>query len=165
MEVTKNPILKIAFNPDLAGGALLDIGTYAVSFARWFLSSQPDVLASSMVPFSTGVDEQSVTLLRNKENELATISLTFQAKMPKQGIVAFEDAYITITDYPRADEAIVHYNDGTVETIVSGYSAEAMNYEIYNMVEAIKGTQPNRSLFFTTEVIDILDQMQKLWQN
>jgi predicted dehydrogenase len=144
---------------------LLDIGTYAVSFARWFLSSQPDVLASSMVPFSTGVDEQSVTLLRNKENELATISLTFQAKMPKQGIVAFEDAYITITDYPRADEAIVHYNDGTVETIVSGYSAEAMNYEIYNMVEAIKGTQPNRSLFFTTEVIDILDQMQKLWQN
>ena len=88
-----------------------------------------------------------MTLLRNKENELATISLTFQAKMPKQGIVAFEDAYITITDYPRADEAIVHYNDGTVETIVSGYSAEAMNYEIYNMVEAIKGTQPNRSLF------------------
>ena len=67
--------------------------------------------------------------------------------MPKQGIVAFEDAYITITDYPRADEAIVHYNDGTVETIVSGYSAESMNYEIYNMVEAIKGTQPNRSLF------------------
>ena len=82
--------------------------------------------------------------------------------MPKQGIVAFEDAYITITDYPRADEAIVHYNDGTVETIVSGYSAESMNYEIYNMVEAIKGTQPNRSLFFTTEVIDILDQMQKV---
>ena len=49
-EVTKNPILKSLFNPDLAGGALLDIGTYAVSFARWFLSSQPDVLASSMVP-------------------------------------------------------------------------------------------------------------------
>ena len=60
--------------------------------------------------------------------------------MPKQGIVAFEDAYITITDYPRADEAIVHYR------YCSG-TAEAMNYEIYNMVEAIKGTQPNRSLF------------------
>lgn len=67
LEVTKNPILKSLFNPDLAGGALLDIGTYAVSFARWFLSSQPDVLASSMVPFSTGVDEQSVTLLRIKK--------------------------------------------------------------------------------------------------
>ncbi len=74
----------------------------------------------------------------------------------------FEDAYITITDYPRAHEAIVHYNDGTVETIVSGYSAEAMNYEIYNMVEAIKGTQPNRSLFFSRQKsLIFLDQMQK----
>ena len=54
-----------------------------------------------MVPFKTGVDEQSVTLLRNKENEMATISLTFQAKMPKVGIVAFENGYLTITDYPR----------------------------------------------------------------
>ena len=70
------------FNPELAGGALLDIGTYAVSFARFFLSSQPEVVASTMVPFETGVDEQSVTILRNKENELAAVSLTFQAKMP-----------------------------------------------------------------------------------
>ena len=29
------------FNKDLAGGALLDIGTYALSFARFFMSSQP----------------------------------------------------------------------------------------------------------------------------
>ena len=45
----------------------------------------------------------------------------------------------------RADEAIVHYN--AVETIVSGYSAEAMNYEIYNMVEAIKVLNPTAPYF------------------
>ncbi len=116
------------FNPELAGGALLDIGTYAVSFARFFLSSQPEVIASTMVPFETGVDEQSVTILRNKENELATISLTFQAKMPKVGIVAFEEGYITITDYPRADRAEIIFNDGTKEWIESGSTAQAMNY-------------------------------------
>ncbi|MEE1498796.1 MAG: Gfo/Idh/MocA family oxidoreductase, partial [Enterococcus hirae] len=125
------------FNPELAGGALLDIGTYAVSFARFFLSSQPEVIASTMVPFETGVDEQSVTILRNKENELATISLTFQAKMPKVGIVAFEEGYITITDYPRADRAEIIFNDGTKEWIESGSTAQAMNYEIENMVKTI----------------------------
>lgn len=152
------------FNPELAGGALLDIGTYAVSFARFFLSSQPEVIASTMVPFETGVDEQSVTILRNKENELATISLTFQAKMPKVGIVAFEEGYITITDYPRADRAEILFNDGTKEWIESGSTAQAMNYEIENIVKTIKGELPNRSLFLTHDVIEILDGMQKLWQ-
>ncbi|EMF0307335.1 Gfo/Idh/MocA family protein [Enterococcus hirae] len=152
------------FNPELAGGALLDIGTYAVSFARFFLSSQPEVIASTMVPFETGVDEQSVTILRNKEKELATISLTFQAKMPKVGIVAFEEGYITITDYPRADRAEIIFNDGTKEWIESGSTAQAMNYEIENMVKTIKGELPNRSLFLTHDVIEILDGMQKLWQ-
>ena len=152
------------FNPELAGCALLDIGTYAVSFARFFLSSQPEVIASTMVPFETGVDEQSVTILRNKENELATISLTFQAKMPKVGIVAFKEGYITITDYPRADRAEIIFNDGTKEWIESGSTAQAMNYEIENMVKTIKGELPNRSLFLTHDVIEILDGMQKLWQ-
>lgn len=152
------------FNPDLAGGALLDIGTYAVSFARYFLSAQPTVIASEMVPFSTGVDEQSVTILRNDKNELASVSLSFQAKMPKIGVVAFENGYITVADYPRADKAQIIFNDGTTEFIESGNTQAALNYEITNMLKVIRGELPNRSLFLTKDVIDILDQMQQHWQ-
>ncbi|MDT2599546.1 Gfo/Idh/MocA family oxidoreductase [Enterococcus hulanensis] len=151
------------FNPELAGGALLDIGTYAVSFARWFLTEQPEVIASTMIPFSTGVDEQSVTILQNEKNELATVSLTFQAKMPKKGIIAFENGYLTIDNYPRADKAELFFNDGTTELIESGFRGNAMNYEIENMVKMIHGTLPNKSLFFTKDVIEILDQMQQIW--
>ncbi|REC31529.1 oxidoreductase [Enterococcus pseudoavium] len=153
------------FNPELAGGALLDIGTYAVSFARWFLTEQPEVVASTMIPFSTGVDEQSVTILQNANNELATVSLSFQAKMPKKGIVAFENGYLTINDYPRADVAELFFNDGTKEIIESGFTANAMNYEVENMVQMIKGERSNNSLFFTKEVIALLDQMQQEWQH
>lgn len=150
------------FNPDLAGGALLDIGTYAVSFARYFLSSAPKVIASTMVPFETGVDEQSVTILRTQENELATVSLAFQAKMPKVGIVAFENGYLEIPDYPRAAKATLTYTDGSKETIISGASEAAFQYEIDNFTATIEG-QPNKSLFLTHDVIRILDQMQKDW--
>ncbi len=152
------------FNPELAGGALLDIGTYAVSFARFFMTSQPEVIASNMLPFETGVDEQSVTILRNAENEIASVTLTFQAKMPKVGIAAFENGYITITDYPRADKAEIIYTDGTKEMIESGSSQEALNYEAANMVKMIEGELPNRSLFLTKDVIAILDKMHQLWQ-
>ncbi|MGM0124396.1 oxidoreductase NAD-binding Rossmann fold protein [Enterococcus sp. AZ194] len=151
------------FNPDLAGGALLDIGTYAVSFARYFLNAQPKVIASNVLPFETGVDEQSVTILRNHKNEMASVTLTFQAKMPKTGIVAFENGYITVPEYPRADKAEILYNDGTKEFIESGDTQEAMNYEIQNMVAFIEGTKPNTSLPLTIDVIQLLDAMQNAW--
>lgn len=118
-----------------------------------------------LAALEAGVDEQSVTILRNKENELAAVSLTFQAKMPKVGIVAFENGYVTIADYPRADRAEILFTDGTKEFIESGRTSEAMNYEINNMVHMIEDDLPNRSLFLTKDVIDILDQMQVLWKN
>lgn len=150
------------FNPDLAGGALLDIGTYAVSFARSFMTTAPKVIASDVLPFETGVDEQSVTILRNEHNEMAAVTLTFQAKMPKVGIAAFENAYITVADYPRADKAEIIYNDGTKEFIEVGNTQEALNYELAAMVASIEGA-PNHSLQLTKDVIAVLDQMQKTW--
>ena len=47
------------FNRNLAGGALLDIGVYALSFIRWFMDSKPDQLLSQMKAAPTGVDEQA----------------------------------------------------------------------------------------------------------
>ncbi len=52
------------FNPDLAGGALLDIGGYAISVARLFMYSQPTEILTTVKYFETGVDEQSVIVLK-----------------------------------------------------------------------------------------------------
>lgn len=151
------------FNPDLAGGALLDIGTYAVSFVRRFMNAQPQVVASDMLPFSTGVDEQSVTILKNAKNEMAAVTLTFQAKMPKIGIVAYENGYITVPEYPRAQAAEIFYNDGTREHIEVGETSQAMNYEVANMVATINGAE-NTSLAMTYDAISAMDQMLSAWK-
>lgn len=74
------------FNPNLAGGALLDIGVYAVSFARWFMTSKPNTVLTTMTPLETGVDESSGILLQNKGIEIAMISLTMRAKQPKEAL-------------------------------------------------------------------------------
>ena len=51
------------FNPDLAGGALLDIGVYALSFVRMFMQSSPDQIVTQVKYAETGVDEQAGILL------------------------------------------------------------------------------------------------------
>ena len=58
------------FSKELAGGALLDIGVYAVSFARYFMSSTPTKVLSTVNFFETGVDESSGIILQNDQELL-----------------------------------------------------------------------------------------------
>ena len=78
------------FNRNLAGGALLDIGVYALSFVRMFLSSCPDQITSQVKLAPTGVDEQAGILLMNPEQEMATVTLSLHAKQPKRGMISFD---------------------------------------------------------------------------
>lgn len=154
------------FNPNLAGGALLDIGVYAVSFARWFMSSKPNTVLTTMTPFETGVDESSGILLKNIENEIATISLTMRAKQPKRGLVACENGYIEVYNFPRGDKAVITYtSDGHTEEVCCGESRLALNYEIHDMEEYVTNLSGKQNLEYIRDVMDVLTKVQESWES
>ncbi len=151
------------FNLDLAGGALLDIGTYALSFARYFLSSMPEEILSTVKKAKTGVDEESGIILKTKEDEIATISLAFRSKMPKRGIVSCDNGFITIDNFPRANKATINYLDGTVEVIECGEEEKALDYEVIFMEEKIKENKESNSIELTYDVTKIMNKVRKDW--
>lgn len=151
------------FSPDLAGGALLDIGTYALSFTRYFMTSQPDEILTTVKKFETGVDEQSGIILNNADDEMAVVSLTMRAKQPKQGIVAGELGYITVTNFPRGDMATITYPDGRVETITAGQTAQALVYEIEDIQNQIANQEKSKTLELSVDVMAIMDEVRNQW--
>lgn len=151
------------FNLDLAGGALLDIGTYALSFARYFLSSMPEEILSTVKKAKTGVDEKSGIILKTKEDEIATISLAFRSKMPKRGIVSCDNGFITIDNFPRANKATINYLDGKVEVIECGEEEKALDYEVIFMEEKINENKESNSLELTYDVTKIMNKVRKDW--
>ncbi len=151
------------FSKDLAGGALLDIGTYALSFARYFLSEQPHEILTTVKPFETGVDEQSGILLHNNADEMAVIALTMRSKMPKRGIVAGELGFITVDNFPRASSATIQYLDGRLEQVESGDSAHALQYEITEMHSRITGKSSRDTLPLSLDVMDIMSSLREQW--
>lgn len=151
------------FNLDLAGGALLDIGTYALSFARYFLSSMPEEILSTVKKAKTGVDEESGIILKTKEDEVATISLAFRSKMPKRGIVSCDNGFITIDNFPRANKATINYLDGAVEVIECGEEEKALDYEVIFMEERIKENKESNSIELTYDVTKIMNKVRKDW--
>ena len=151
------------FNLDLAGWALLDIGTYALSFARYFLSSMPEEILSTVKKAKTGVDEESGIILKTKEDEVATISLAFRSKMPKRGIVSCDNGFITIDNFPRANKATINYLDGAVEVIECGEEEKALDYEVIFMEERIKENKESNSIDLTYDVTKIMNKVRKDW--
>lgn len=152
------------FNPSLAGGSLLDIGVYALSFVRWFMSSTPNQILSQVKLAPSGVDEQAGILLMNPFGEMATIALTLHAKQPKRGMLAFDKGYIEIYEYPRAEKAVITYTaDNSQEIITSGHTDQALRYEILDMEKAVSGIKNEMHLDYTVDVMSMMTEIRKTW--
>lgn len=152
------------FSPNLAGGALLDIGVYALSFARWFMEEKPQHITSQVKFAPSGVDEQAGILLQNDAGEMATIALTLHAKQPKRGMLAFDKGYIEIYEYPRGQKATITYTaDQAKEVIECGDTSDALLYEVNDMEQAISGDQEIMHLDYTSDVMELMTDLRKEW--
>ena len=152
------------FNRNLAGGALLDIGVYALSFVRWFMTETPDQITSQVKFAPTGVDEQAGILLMNNREEMASISLSLRAKQPKRGMVAFDKGYIEVYEYPRAYQAVITYTeDSSREVIEEGSTDDALLYEILDMERAVSGEADEMYLQYSQDVMRIMTKIRNDW--
>lgn len=155
------------FNRSLAGGAMLDIGVYALSFVRWFMHSAPDQILSQVKLAPTGVDEQATILLTNPDQEMATVTLSLHAKQPKRGLIICEKGYIEVYEYPRADKAVITYTEtGKHEVIESGSTDNALLYEVLDMEAAVSGEKDlteTMHLDYTKDVMQIMTKCRRDW--
>lgn len=152
------------FNPSLAGGALLDIGGYATSVARLFLKSQPDHLMTTVNYFETGVDEESATILKNKEGQMAAITLTMQAKQPKRALIAGTKGYLEIYDYPRGNKAyFTETLTGQTVEIEAGEQEKALAYEVADFEGFIQNADLDGAIGLTLDVMKLLDKIREEW--
>lgn len=152
------------FNPNLAGGALLDIGVYALSFIRWFMSEKPTQICSQVKNAPSGVDEQAGILLMNNVGEMATVTLSLHAKQPKRATASFDKGYIEMYDYPRGERAVITYTDDNHQEIIEcGNTDDALRYEVIDMENAVAGKGSKMHLDYTTDVMSIMTDIRKDW--
>ena len=152
------------FNMDLAGGALLDIGVYALSLVRMFMGTENAEIQSQVKFAPTGADEQSSIIIKNDKEQMASVTLSLHAKQPKRATLCYDNAYIEIFEYPRADRAVITYtNDNHTEEITAGRLEDAMCYEIENMENAILNGKNTMKLDYTIDVMNVMTKLRNEW--
>ena len=152
------------FALEAAGGALLDIGGYATTFARTFMDEAPNTILTTVQYVETGVDEQSGIILKNESDQMAVICLTIRAKQPKRGMLAFENGYVEIYDYPRAEKAVINYTEDTSQEVIEcGSTKDALWYEVNDMEEAVSGAADEMHFDYTVDVMNVMTEIRKAW--
>jgi predicted dehydrogenase len=100
----------IRLNPELAGGALMDVGCYAVNMCRAIYEQVPKVVAARMhVPKPAGVDLATNAVLDFGEGRFGIFDCSFELPMRQSVEIIGEEGTITIP---------VPFNPGTIETVV-----------------------------------------------
>ncbi len=82
------------FNMNLAGGAMLDIGVYALSIVRSFMDKKPEEVVSQRKVSPTGSDEQATILLKNDSDQMAAVALSMHSKQPKRAMISCEKVFL-----------------------------------------------------------------------
>lgn len=151
------------FNRNLAGGAMLDIGVYALSLVRYFFDSSPNDTLSQVKYAPTGVDEQSGLLLMNDDGQMASVMLSLHSKQPKRAMISCERGYIEIMEYPRAWEAkITDAESGESRLVKAGKNEDALWYEIEDMEKSVSNDDCMH-LDYTEDVMRLMTSFRQEW--
>jgi len=150
------------FDPKLAGGALLDLGVYPVSFAHDLLGV-PDAITSVGQLTDTGVDGQVSIVLSYGERTQATLSTTLWAKTPTTASISGTEGHIRIAgDFYGPTSFVVTRRDGGLWTFdrpaSKGLQFEAA--EVARRVAAGETESPSMTWANTLEVMRTLDTVR-----
>jgi predicted dehydrogenase len=127
---SKDPAHRVN-NPDLGGGALLDLGIYPLSIAAALLGPVASVQASAEIG-DTGVDLQTSFTLMHEGGAMSVCSCSFKARTPAELTVAGELGFVRMnSQFHRTTSVTVSLADGATRTIDTpflgnGYVHEAI---------------------------------------
>ncbi|MBA3019938.1 Gfo/Idh/MocA family oxidoreductase [Propionicimonas sp.] len=95
------------FNPELGGGAVLDLGVYVISFVQQFLGT-PEVVHAVGGRFPNGVESGAGILLGYPGGRYANQSIDFTAPGPGRQVVAGTLGWVEVKPrFHRASELVV----------------------------------------------------------
>lgn len=150
-------------NPALAGGALLDLGVYPVSYAHDFLGVPQSLTVQGHLT-DTGVDGHSNLILDYGHKTLAELSTTLWAKTATTAVIAGTQGWIEVPgDFYAGQSPRLHVSEDEVREYESDFPAghAGMAFEIAEVGRCLdqgRIQSPRLPWQDTVDVLRLLDE-------
>lgn len=152
-------------NPTLAGGALLDVGIYPLTYALLVFDQDPVNVKGTADIGNTGVDESNSFTLHFSNNRMASCTSSVVKNGSKKAEIKFENGFIEVPDFWQAQKLKITKNGSTNEVKLP-FECNGFEYEIRESVHCLKSGKIESDTMPTSETIrlmGIMDNMRQSW--
>jgi len=159
------------YNPHLAGGALLDLGVYAVSFARMIFDQSPSRISSSSKMAWTGVDATSEYIFDYPGEKRAELISSFREERTCEALITGSDGIIRVPDFMHPSRLVVSRPGRAVENLdiepdrlndgQRGFQHEIR--EVHRCLTEGLIESPSMPLDETLEIMQTMDALRAQW--
>lgn len=153
-------------NPALAGGALLDLGIYGLSFICSFLGAKPEKITSDAFLGDTGVDENCCAVLRYPSGAMGVLNASMMVYAPSHASLYGTLGRIEIPHFESARTATLYFGRDEVAEEASCPYENGFQFEIKAAMEAFRAGEleaKRMPLQETIEILECCDQMRAQW--
>ena len=165
--------------PEEAGGTLLDVGVYLISYAYHIFKKRPSEISAMAKIGRLGTDETSGFLFKYPDGQIATMLASFKSEgrdiitiYGTEGIIEVFDSFWR----PRSakltyKDGIIDFNcpevsDGSVYGTQVSFSGEGYHFEIRHVVDCLKKGLKESPLVThqqSLEIMETCDQIREMW--
>ena len=153
--------------PDLCGGALLDLGVYALNFVRMFCDADIESIDGFAVKSDTGMDLTNAITIILKDGILANVQSSAQCVGDNIGVIAGTEGNIIIDNINNPQKITVNGPDRTfVETIQVPKQITGYEYQFLVCRQAlIDGLSEPREMPHSEilYIMQLMDNLRQKW--
>jgi predicted dehydrogenase len=149
-------------DPQLAGGALLDLGIYPVSFAHLVLGA-PTAITARSVMTERGVDAQTSAIFDYATGAQAIINTTMKALTPCRAVVSglLGRLEIDSTFYIPTTMRVILF-DGTVTEYPNNYMGHGLREQAIEMARVVGAGALESPLMPWSETLSVMHVMDQI---
>lgn len=153
--------------PDLCGGALLDLGVYALNFARMYFGTDIVKTVSNCHLGPTGMDMHESISLSYADGRMANLQSGALCLNDRQGIISGTEGYIRVDNINCPEVVEVYRNYELVarftrpEDMINGYEYQVI--EAKRCIEAGLTESPMMPHEETISIMKQMDALRKEW--
>lgn len=151
-------------DPQLAGGALLDLGAYPLSFVHDLLGAPTEILARGTLK-DTGVDASVATVMSHQGGALSTTYSSSEARGPNRAVVLGAQGRVEIAPvwYTPAPVTVYDSDNRVVDVFERPVSGRGMQYqaaEVERLLASGETESPSMTLNESIAVMTTMDQVR-----